>query len=125
MAAKKLLIVDDHTGITRTIQIVAESLGFECRPAHCWEDAIAAFKSFRPDILLLDMMMPEKDGLDVLADILRTDIPTRFILTSGYGDGFLKLGERAIALQRAESVRFLKKPFRREELVAALTESGC
>lgn len=124
MSARRLLIVDDHAGVARSIQVVAESLGFECRTVNDPEAAAAAFLAFRPDILLLDMMMPERDGLDVLNDILPTDIPARMILTSGYGDGFLRLGERLVRRHRNQPVTFLRKPFRREDLVRVLTEAG-
>ena len=67
--------------------------------------------------------MPEKDGIDVLEEILRTDIDTKFILISGYRDGFLRMGERLVRSVRDVSVSFLKKPFRRDELVAVLTEA--
>ncbi len=120
MTQKKLLIVDDHAGVTGVIRATAETLGFSCRIVNRPEEAFPVFKVFAPDVLILDMMMPEKDGIDVLEEILRTDIETRFILTSGYGDGFLRMGERIVRGARETSVTFLKKPFRREELVAAL-----
>lgn len=123
MTTKKLLIVDDHTGMTQSIQVVAESLGFICQTINQPEAAAPAFKSFRPDVLILDMMMPEKDGLDVLDEILATEMPARIILTSGYGDSFLRLGERMVRGHQQAPVRFLKKPFRREELVRVLTET--
>lgn len=123
MTTKKLLIVDDHTGVSGVIRATAETLGFECRTVSHPQEALAAFQSFQPDVLLLDMMMPEKDGIDVLEEILRTDIDTKFILISGYGDGFLRLGERLVRSVRNVPVSFLKKPFRRDELVAALTEA--
>jgi FixJ family two-component response regulator len=69
------------------------------------------------------MMMPEKDGLDVLNEILLTEMPARIILTSGYGDDFLRLGERMVRNHHQEAVRFLKKPFRRDELLHLLTRS--
>ena len=114
MPRKKLLIVDDHSGVTSVIRATAESLGFSCRIVN---------RPFEPDVLILDMMMPEKDGIDVLEEILRTDIDTKFILTSGYGDEFLRMGERIVRGTRDAPVSFLKKPFRREALVAALTEA--
>ena len=123
MPRKKLLIVDDHSGVTSVIRATAESLGFSCRIVNRPEDAFPAFRSFEPYVLILDMMMPEKDGIDVLEEILRTDIDTKFILTSGYGDEFLRMGERIVRGTRDAPVSFLKKPFRREALVAALTEA--
>ena len=123
MTTKKLLIVDDHTGVSGVIRATAETLGFECRTVNQPQEALATFQSFEPDILMLDMMMPEKDGIDVLEEILRTGIDTKFILISGYGDGFLRMGERLVRPRRDLSFSFQKKPFRQDELVAALTEA--
>jgi CheY-like chemotaxis protein len=117
----RLLIVDDHAGMTMSIRVVAESLGFECRVVNQPDEAVPAFLAFRPDVLLLDMMMPETDGIDVLGEILRTDVESRFILTSGYGEGFLRLGERMVKGRRGQPVRLLRKPFRREQLVEVLS----
>ena len=124
MPSKKLLIVDDHTGVTSVIRMTAARMGFTCEIINRPEDAAAAFLSFRPDLVILDMMMPETDGIDVLNTIVRTDIPAKFILISGYGDEFLRMGEQIVKRHRDEPVSFLKKPFRRDELVEVLTAAA-
>ena len=45
--------------------------------------ATETFIAYRPDVLFLDMIMPEKDGIDVLNEILLTGIPVKVVLTSG------------------------------------------
>ncbi len=117
----KLLIVDDHAGMAVSIQMVAEALGFACQTVNDPEEATAAYVAFKPDILILDMMMPEKDGLEVLQEVLRTRVPSRIILISGYGDGFLQLGRQMARGYQKQVVELLKKPFRREDLVLLLT----
>lgn len=121
LASRKPLVVDDHAGVASVIRATADSLGFTCQTVNRSEEALAAFLSFRPDILVLDMMMPEKDGIDVLYEIVPTDVDTKFILISGYGDGFLRMGERIVREYRRAPVAFLKKPSRHEELVSILT----
>ena len=117
----KLLIVDDHAGMAVSIQMVAEALGFACQTVNDPEEATAAYVAFKPDILILDMMMPEKDGLEVLQEVLRTRVPSRIILISGYGDGFLQLGRQMARGYQKQVVELLKKPFRLEDLVLLLT----
>ena len=67
---KKILLVEDDNGLANVYltRLVAE--GFECRRVENGEDALAAALEFKPDLILLDAMMPKVSGFDVL-DILR------------------------------------------------------
>ena len=69
---------------------------------------------------MLDMIMPEKDGIDVLNEILLTGIPVKVILTSGFSDSYLRLAEGVARFHDNEDVSVLRKPFRREELITLL-----
>jgi DNA-binding response OmpR family regulator len=53
MTLRRLLIVDDHAGIARSIQMVAETAEFACQVVNRPEQATAVFKAFRPDVLIL------------------------------------------------------------------------
>ncbi len=59
--SKKLLIVDDQPGSTKVVARVAHWLGLEFKAVHDPHLAVAEFIAFRPDILILDMIMPELD----------------------------------------------------------------
>ncbi|HET8996027.1 MAG TPA: response regulator, partial [Acetobacteraceae bacterium] len=78
------------------------------------------FIAYRPDVLILDMIMPEKDGIDVLNEVLLSGIPTRIVLTSGYSDAYLRLAQGVAQFHDTDQVSILKKPFRRQELVDML-----
>lgn len=119
---KKLLIVDDQPGITKVVGLIARQLGLEFKALNNSEHATEAFIDFRPDILMLDMIMPEKDGIDVLNEILLTGIPARIVLTSGYSDAYLRLGEGVAKFHESGRVSILKKPFRRADLVSLLSD---
>ena len=119
--SNRLLIVDDQRGIATVVGQIAETLGFEVRIMTSSVDATEVFLEFRPNIVFLDMIMPTKDGIDVLNEILLTDIPTRIILASGAGEAYLKLGKGVAHLHGNDQVLLLRKPFRRAELIAALT----
>lgn len=119
---KKLLIVDDQTGITKVVGLIAKQLGLEFKALNSSERATEEFIEYRPDILMLDMIMPEKDGIDVLNEILLTGIPARIVLTSGYSDAYLRLGEGVAKFHESNHVSVLKKPFRRAELVNLLSQ---
>lgn len=67
---KKLLLVEDDAALAAVYRSRLEIEGFEIEEVHNGEDALSTAISFRPDLILLDAMMPKISGFDVL-DILR------------------------------------------------------
>jgi len=67
---KKILLVEDDDGLASVYQTRLEAEGFTVRRVPNGEDALASAIEFRPDLILLDAMMPKVSGFDVL-DILR------------------------------------------------------
>ncbi|MDQ3123344.1 MAG: response regulator [bacterium] len=67
---KKILLVEDDDGLAQVYSIRLDVEGFEVQRVPNGEDALAAAQEFRPDLILLDVMMPKVSGFDVL-DILR------------------------------------------------------
>jgi CheY-like chemotaxis protein len=120
--AKKLLVIDDQTGITKVVELIARQLGLNARSLNDSSEATDAFIAFMPDVVMLDMIMPEKDGIDVLNEILLTGIPVKVVLTSGFSDSYLRLAEGLAKFHANKDVSILRKPFRRDELVSLLTE---
>jgi CheY-like chemotaxis protein len=119
---KRLLIIDDQAGITKVVGLIARQLGMEFKALNSSLDATEEFIEYRPDVLILDMIMPEKDGIDVLNEVLLSGIPTRIILTSGYSDAYLRLAEGVAKFHDSGQVSILKKPFRRDELTNLLRQ---
>ena len=119
--AKKLLVVDDQSGITRVVEMIARQLGLNVRSLNSSAQATETFIAFKPDILMLDMIMPEKDGIDVLNEILLTGYPVKVVLTSGFSESYLRLAEGVAKFHDNPNVSVLRKPFRREELMDLLS----
>ena len=86
--AKKILLVDDDPMIVRMYQRKLEHDGFTVMLAFNGEEGLAAVKKVKPDIILLDIMMPKKNGIDTLkelkADKTTADIPV--IILTNLGD---------------------------------------
>jgi DNA-binding NtrC family response regulator len=120
-AGRKLLIVDDQRATTRLVASVAAGLGFETMAVNDASIATDSFISFRPDVLVLDLVMPEKDGLDVLNEVLLLDPDLNVVLISGYGDAWLELGQSVSEFHRRGTTEVLHKPFRAETLRATLS----
>lgn len=118
----KLLIVDDQPGITTVIQRTAAALGFETRTVRDPLKATDAFLDFMPDAVVLDIVMPEKDGLDLLEEMILSGHPARYVVVSGYGETYLRLAEGVARFHGVRTPALLRKPFRRDELVELLRD---
>jgi DNA-binding response OmpR family regulator len=70
--AKKILIVDDEPNIVISLEYLMKKEGFEVAVATDGDAALASASTFRPDLVLLDVMMPKKSGFEV-CEILRAD----------------------------------------------------
>ncbi len=119
----RLLVVDDEVRLTRFVALAAMQLGLDTTEINEPRQALEAFISLRPEVTLLDVFMPELDGIDVLHELLLTGIPTRVILTSGGGEELLKVAREAAVFHGVEDAIVLAKPFRRTELLSALTQA--
>jgi DNA-binding response OmpR family regulator len=67
--AKKVLIADDEPNIVLSLEFLMEQLGFEVRAAANGGEALGLVESFAPDLVLLDVMMPVKNGYEVCQQI--------------------------------------------------------
>lgn len=66
---KKILIVEDDKALSKALSLKLGKAGFEVQTAFDGAEAIAALSTFLPDIILLDLVMPVKDGFSVLEDL--------------------------------------------------------
>jgi CheY-like chemotaxis protein len=117
---KKLLVIDDQTGMTKVVSHIATGLGYEVKAVTDSTQAIDTFLDFMPDVVVLDLVMPKKDGIDVLNEILATGVQSRVIVMTGYGDGYLRLAEGLAKFHDNDRVSVMRKPFRRNDLVDLL-----
>jgi len=72
MRAARVLVVDDERHIARVLEFVLRKAGYEVAVAYDREQALAEVQRFKPDAMLLDLVMPKLSGLEVLK-ILRAD----------------------------------------------------
>lgn len=93
----EILIVDDERVIRAALKALLESEGYVVRVARNGEDALASFREARPDLVLMDVMMPGMNGFDVCKKIRRLDekVPVAFLTAKdddasglrGFGSG--------------------------------------
>jgi CheY-like chemotaxis protein len=118
---KRLLVVDDDARLTRIVALTASTLAISTTQVNDPRRALDSFIQLRPQVVILDIFMPEQDGIDVLNEILLTGIPTCVVLTTGDGDELLRLAQDAIRFHGLPEAPVLQKPFRRAELVEVLS----
>jgi DNA-binding response OmpR family regulator len=111
----KILLVDDEKAITANLRPFLERSGFEVDTAADGEEALAKIRTFDPDLLVLDVLMPRLDGREVLRRLRRADDWTPVILLTQVGEST----ERAMALEEGAD-DYLNKPFDPHELVARI-----
>lgn len=114
----RILVVDDHAFFREAVKSVLQQLGHAVAGAVNGADAVAQLEAEFFDVVLVDVFMPEKDGLETIMD-LRSRFPEiRIVAMSGGGvahaEDALKLAAQLGAAQ------VLKKPFTQADLVAVL-----
>jgi DNA-binding response OmpR family regulator len=115
---RSILIVDDEEDVLTLLQIVFEASGFVARTASSGKAAVASAYENPPDVILLDVMMPEMDGWQVLK-ILKGDERTRHIPVAMLS-ARAERRDKMIGLQEgAES--YIAKPFSTAEVVREVT----
>jgi len=111
---KKILVVDDEESIRTVVSFTLEQSGYEVETAANGDDALDKVYSFRPDLIILDLMMPLIDGWEVLR-LLRTDPATEkipVILLTAKGE----IRDKMFALQQG-SADYVVKPFNKKDLL--------
>jgi DNA-binding response OmpR family regulator len=109
---KTILVVDDETKITQLTRDYLESAGFRVLTAHDGLSALTTAKAEKPDLLVLDLGLPKKDGLDVTREI-RKESHLPIIMLTARGEESDKL----VGLELGAD-DYIVKPFSPKELVA-------
>lgn len=107
----KILVVDDEARIREACRQVLEESGYEVSLAEGGEEAIRAVSSTHYDIVLLDLMMPEMSGFEVLSRIRTLDAGTVVIVITGYATL-----EHSVEAMKKGAFDFIPKPFTPEHL---------
>lgn len=110
--AAKILIVDDELNICEVLKLYLENEGYTVKTAGDGEEAVEAFRTFEPDLVLLDIMLPKKDGRQVCREI-REHSSKPIIMISAKGEVF----DKVLGLELGAD-DFIVKPFDMKEVAA-------
>ncbi|MDK8795221.1 MtrAB system response regulator MtrA [Corynebacterium sp. MSK044] len=110
----KILVVDDDPAISEMLTIVLEAEGFEAVPVMDGMEAVPAFHSNNPDLILLDLMLPGMSGVDICKEIRKESNVPIVMLTAKTDTVDVVLGLESGADD------YITKPFKPRELIARI-----
>jgi YesN/AraC family two-component response regulator len=114
----KILIIDDETHIRKMLKNLFERNGYETIAAEDGIQGIKLFKEHRPDLIITDLIMPEKEGLETIKEIKKLNPDTKIIAMSGGGvvdpETYLNIAKKFGAQYS------FSKPIDNEELLLAV-----
>ncbi len=108
----RVLVVDDDASLAEMLGIVLRQEGFDSRVCARGDEALAAFHDYHPDLVLLDLMLPGKDGIDVCKEI-RAESGVPIVMLTAKGDTV----DVVVGLESGAD-DYIVKPFKPKELVA-------
>ena len=114
----KILIIEDDDVIRITLTNVLKKHGYTTLSAENGNNGLAVFKKENPDIVITDMLMPDKEGLETIIELRALNPKIKIIAMSGGGST-----QNMAFLQMAEKVGanlLLSKPIKPDQLIAAL-----
>ena len=111
-ARGSVLVVDDDASLAEMLSIVLRQEGFDSRIVGRGDVALDAFRDYKPDLVLLDLMLPGKDGIDVCKEI-RAESGVPIVMLTAKGDTI----DVVVGLESGAD-DYIVKPFKPKELVA-------
>ena len=110
----RVLVVDDDAALAEMLTIVLRQEGFDSRMVTRGDLALDAFRDYKPDVVLLDLMLPGKDGIDVCKEI-RAESGVPIVMLTAKGDTV----DVVVGLESGAD-DYVVKPFKPKELVARI-----
>jgi two-component system chemotaxis response regulator CheY len=113
----KILVVDDAEFLRVRLTKMLGTDGYEVFQAENGATAVSMYKEMQPDVVLMDVTMPEMDGLTALKEIVGFDAKARVIMLTA-------LGQESVVLEAVKSGArdFIVKPFEHDRVTKAITK---
>ena len=113
----KVLVVDDAQFLRVRITKMLSGEGHEYQEASNGVEAVQYYKSYQPDVVLMDITMPEMDGMDALREIRTMDPDSKVVMLTA-------LGQESIVLEAIKlgAKDFIVKPFEKERVLGTIAK---
>src|SRR5437763_5928334 len=115
---KRVLAIDDEPAMTEWLKILLEHAGFEVRTALIGTRGEELFKTWKPDAVITDMMLPDVDGIELVRKFKQLDTEAEVIVITGQGNI-----PRSVEAVKAGAFDFLEKPVDAERLLDKLEKA--
>jgi two-component system, NtrC family, response regulator AtoC len=118
MEKKKVLVVDDEESMRHMLSLILKREGYEVLTAGGGKEALGLAEAHLFDFVLLDVVMPEMDGLEVLKTIKGRKVEATVIMMSAYGNL-----DTAVEAMKSGAYDYISKPFKPDEILMALRKA--
>jgi two-component system response regulator AtoC len=115
---KRILVVDDEESIRVTLGAMLSHRGYHVDVASNGTDALAKLEEGETDVALIDVRMPDMDGIELTREIVSREIPVTTIVMSAYGSV-----DNAIEAMHAGAYDYITKPFKTDEVILTLAKA--
>jgi two-component system response regulator VicR len=113
VSAKKVLVVDDEPDTLELVKLVLESAGFKTLLATSGKEALKLAEASKPDLVLLDIMMPDMDGWEVFRKLKEKDPAIPIAILTAKAQNI----DRLLGLHVLKADDYITKPFGKNELI--------
>lgn len=121
MSNKRVLIVDDEPDFGAFVRRVAEKLDFEVKVTTNPRAFKEIFRLFNPTVIVLDIVMPDVDGIELVRWLATVHCTARIIIISGFDPNYTKIADVLGSAAGLTSITRLTKPISVAELGSALS----
>lgn len=119
MKSTKVLVIDDEPLVRRSAQRLLIDEGYEVDTAATVAEGVATFETFRPQVVILDLKLPDGSGLDLLPSLRKIDPSVQLVMITAFGEA-----QTAVSAMKLGANDFLKKPYDSEELLYAVRSAA-
>lgn len=115
----KVLIVDDAAFMRQLLKKILVQEGYECAEAATGREALEVYPEVRPDVVTMDITMPDMDGIETLRELKARHPGAKVVMCSA-------MGQEALVLDaiKAGATDFIVKPFKPERVLQALGKAA-
>lgn len=108
---RRLLVIDDEIEVREIIREIAEEAGYIVEEARTESEFKASFQSFDPGVIVIDMVLPDIDGLSLVRYLAERFTQARVVIMSGYGQDYVAHAQRLGNAYGLADIQGLSKPF--------------
>ncbi len=123
MAVGRLLVVEDDPGVGELVRKLGVKLGFEVEVTNDGEAFMRMYDSFDPSVVMLDVIMPDIEGIELIEWLGERGADAHVIVVTGFSHRYAALAKMLAEAKNLRFVATLNKPVSLNDMQAALTET--